>query len=43
MEEVAYGVTHEIELVIDGKNVKETIERYFDKSPTPLVEIRRIH
>jgi len=38
-----YEVVYEIELVIDGNSVRETIERYVDRSPIPLIEIRRTH
>jgi len=43
MEEVAQ-VIYEVELIIDGNNVKETVERYLDdRNIEPLIEIRRVH
>jgi len=43
MEEVAQEIRYEVELIIDGGAVKETVELYFDRHVEPLIEIRRIH
>jgi len=37
-------VIYEVELIIDGNNVKETVERYLDgRNIEPLIEIRHVH